>query len=198
MNAPLRKIWTQEQFFAWDGHQEGRYEFDGFEPVAMTGGTIRHSLIIRNLHRALDRRLSVGACQFVGPDAGIETIGNAIRYPDALVTCAKLAGSALVVPGVVATFEVLSPSSGRIDRIVKVREYAAVPSIRHYVILEYRSADVTVLSRAEADEPWTATTLTADETLPLPAIGIEISVGAFYEGVTFDEPPDFDETAEVG
>jgi Uma2 family endonuclease len=194
MNAPLRRPWTQEEFFAWDGHQEGRYEFDGLAPVAMNGGTINHSIVIRNLHRALDRRLYGGRCQPLGPDAGLQTIGNAVRYPDALVTCSKLAGNALLVPGVVATFEVLSPNSGRLDRITKLREYAAVPSIRHYVILEYLSADVTVLSRGEANEPWIATTLTSDETLHLPAIDIEITVGEFYEGVTFDDSPD----AEVG
>ena len=37
-------------------------------------------------------------------------------------------------------FEVLSPSSGQTDRIVKVREYASVPTVRRYVILEYTSA----------------------------------------------------------
>jgi len=43
MNAPLRKPWTQEEFFAWVGHQDRRYEFDGFQPVAMTGGNANHS-----------------------------------------------------------------------------------------------------------------------------------------------------------
>lgn len=34
---------TQDQFLDWVQAQEGRYEFDGFQPVAMTGGTINHS-----------------------------------------------------------------------------------------------------------------------------------------------------------
>src|SRR5271165_5104521 len=45
MSAPLRRSWTQDEFFAWAGSQEGRYEFDGFQPVAMTGGTVNHALI---------------------------------------------------------------------------------------------------------------------------------------------------------
>ena len=61
--------------------QEGRYEFDGLQPVAMTGGTANHSVIMRSLHRALDRRLQGSRCQYLGPDAGIETAGDAIRYP---------------------------------------------------------------------------------------------------------------------
>ena len=53
-----------------------------------------------------------------------------MRCPDALITRTKPPGADLLVPDPVAVFEVLSPSSGQVDRIVKVREYAAVPSIR--------------------------------------------------------------------
>jgi hypothetical protein len=30
-----------EEFLAWEERQEGRYEFDRFRPVAMTGGPSR-------------------------------------------------------------------------------------------------------------------------------------------------------------
>jgi hypothetical protein len=38
MNTPPRRAWTRDEFFAWATGQEGRYEFDGFAPVAMTAG----------------------------------------------------------------------------------------------------------------------------------------------------------------
>jgi Uma2 family endonuclease len=187
MNAPFLKPWTQEQFFAWAGHQDGRWEFDGFRPVAMNGGTISHAIIIGNLNTALGTRLRGPGCRPLGPDAGIETIGTAVRYPDALVTCADLKGlgEARMVPGVVVVFEVLSPTSGRTDRISKVREYAAVPSVRRYVILESTSVGLQVFERQNADEPWLALALTAEDTLRMPEIGIEVPVGEFYEGVDF-------------
>ena len=34
---------TRDQFFNWAEAQEERYEFDGFQPVAMTGGSLNHS-----------------------------------------------------------------------------------------------------------------------------------------------------------
>ncbi len=49
MNVALRKPMTREEFFHWAEAQEGRYEFDGFQPVAMTGGTNSHGLIVANL-----------------------------------------------------------------------------------------------------------------------------------------------------
>jgi len=187
MDVALRKPWTRERFFSWAASQEGRYEFDGFQPVAMTGGTVNHSRIMRNLFRALDTGLRGGPCEPLGPDAGVETVGEAVRYPDALVTCSKVEGEARVVTGVVVVFEVLSSTTSRTDRIVKLREYAAVPSIRRYVILESTSVGLTVMEREGADEVWRVASLTDDDTLRMPEIGTEIPVGAFYEGLSFPE-----------
>lgn len=185
---------TRDEFFVWAEGQDVRYEFDGFAPVAMTGGRLRHSRVMRNLHRALDRRLVGGGCEFPGPDAGVATVGDVVRYPDAVVTCSRGANDARLVPDPVAVFEVISPTSGRIDRITKLREYAAVPSIRRYVILERSSAALTVFSRVTAAEGWTATPLTADEVLMLPEIGIEIPVAELFVGT---EPVE-DEAADGG
>ncbi len=184
MNVALRKPrMTREEFLDWAEAQDARYEFDGFQPVAMTGGTVNHSRMTLNIHRALYARLKGTRCTPLGPDAGIATIGDAVRYPDALVTCTKTAGEARVVPGVVVVFEVLSPTSGRIDRIEKLREYRAVPSILRYVIVEYASVGLGVFSRASGDSDWTATALTEDDVLHMPEIGIEIPVTEFYEDV---------------
>ena len=136
MNVPLGKPWPPERFFVWAEAQDTRYEFDGSHPVAMTGNA-GHSLITQNVQAALRARLRGSACRPLGPDAGLATVGDAIRYPDALVTCSQFELTARTIPGVVVVFEVLSPTSGRVERIVKVREYAAVPSIRRYVILEF-------------------------------------------------------------
>jgi Uma2 family endonuclease len=190
MNIALRKSWTQDQFFAWAENQDIRYEFDGVQPVAMTGGNAGHAVVTRNVNFALRARLRRGPCQPLGPDAGVETVGKAVRYPDALVTCSKFAPTDHVIPGVVIVFEVLSPTSGRTDRITKVREYAAVSSIRRYVILESASIGLTVMEREAPGEAWRATVLTKDDTLRMPEIGIEIPLGEFYEDISF---PDQDE-----
>jgi len=192
MNIALRKTWTQEQFFPWAEAQDERYEFDGVQPVAMTGGNAGHAVVTRNVNFALWTRLRGGSCQPLGPDAGVETVNKAVRYPDALVTCSKFEQADLIIPGVVAVFEVLSPTSGRTDRIIKVREYAAVPSIRRYVILESTSIGLTVLEREGPDDAWRTTILTNGDVIRMPEIGIEIPVSEIYEGISF---PDQDEAS---
>lgn len=174
---------TRAKFFAWAEAQDARYEFDGVQPVAMTGGSVNHSQITLNIHFALRTRLRGTGCRPLGPDAGVATIGDAVRYPDALVTCTRVTSTAHTVEGVVVVFEVLGPTSGRTDRIVKLREYRAVASIRRYVIVEHAGIGLTVFARADGDAAWTTTALTAGDTLPLPEVGIEIPVAELYEDV---------------
>jgi len=189
MNIALRTpSMTREQFFRWAQAQDERYEFDGFQPVAMTGGNLRLNIIHLNIHTALRQRLRGTVCRPLGSDAGLATIGDSVRYPDALVTCTPITGDELVTPNVIVVFEVISPTSGRTDRIVKVREYAAVPSILRYVIVESASVGLTVLERPAGAEKWTVTTLIADDILPWPEIGIEIPAIELYEGVDFPAP----------
>ena len=187
MNVAIRKPWTQEQFFSWAETQAARYEFDGLQPVAMTGGDAGHSRVIRGLHRSLDRRLHGGPCEPLGPEAGVETVNQAVRYPDALVTCSKFDNQTKRIPGVVVIFEVISPSTSRTDRIVKVREYAAVSSIRRYVILESSSVGLTVMELTSPEQVWQTTVLTGEDILRMPEIGIEIPVAEIYDGIDFED-----------
>ena len=184
MSATHRKPWTQTEFLDWAGAQEVRHEFDGFAPVAMVGGTARHNRIAQNLFAALNQRLRGTPCSFYGLDLGIATIGNAIRYPDALITCTKFPDTERLAPDPVAVFEVLSPSTARIDRIVKVREYGAVASIQHYVLLETSSAALTHLARSGAN--WQAEVLAEGDTLTLGALGLVVPLAELFEGVVFD------------
>jgi Uma2 family endonuclease len=151
----------------------------------MTGGTLNHNQIAINILVALPGRLRGSGCRPHGLDAGVATVGDIVRYPDGVVTCSPVNGASRLVPDPVVVFEVVSPTSGHMDRIVKLREYAAVDSIRRYVIVESASAGMTVHERQAAGQRWTVTPAMADDLLLLPEIGIEIPVAELYEGVDF-------------
>jgi Uma2 family endonuclease len=181
MNIALRvPQMSREEFLDWAEAQNERFEFDGFQPVAMVGGTRTHSQICQNIYFALRSRLAGTGCEPLGPDAGVATIGNAVRYPDALVTRTKGLGTDHLIPDVVVVFEVLNPTSGRADRFDKVIEYRAVASIRRYIIVECRFVGLTVFHRGHGTEDWTAMVLTGSDTLRMPEIGIEVPVADIY------------------
>ena len=52
-----------------------------------------------------------------------------------------------VIRDPVVVFEVLSESTSRTDRIEKLREYGATPSIQRYIILEQDTIAATVYVR---------------------------------------------------
>jgi Uma2 family endonuclease len=175
------------QFFAWAEAQEGRYEFDGFQPVAMTDGNMGHSLVTGNVLREVGVRLAGKACRVVGPDAGVATVGETVRYPDAVVTCSKFSQLDRLVPNPVIVFEVVSPTSIRIDRVTKVREYNAVPSIQRYIIVEPNAKAITVFWRDQESKLLKAEPPADNEILPLPEVGFEIPIEGIYEGIVFDD-----------
>ena len=182
MSAALHPM-TAGEFLDWARSQPSRHEFDGARPVAMTGGDLGHSRLIRNITRALANRPAGSPCEPLGPDAAIATIGEAVRHPDAVVTCTPFSDRDRLVPDPVIVFEVVSPSSVRTDRVTKLREYQAVPSIRRYIIVEPDAVALTVLSRDHAHEMFHATGLAEADLLALPEIGIEIPVADLYAGL---------------
>jgi Uma2 family endonuclease len=184
MSVALQRPMTLAEFLAWEERQELRYEFDGFQPVAMTGGTARHESIGGTLRALLHQRLRGGPCRLWGPTAKIEVQGR-IRYPDAYVSCTPVAPDATIIPGPVVVFEVLSPTTSRIDRIEKLSEYQATPSIQRYVILEQDSIAAMVFSR-HGDE-WTVSVLTEADILRMPEISVELALAEIYADVEFGD-----------
>lgn len=192
MNIALRKSWTQEEFFEWAQAQDTRYEFDGLQPVAMTGGFNNADAIGVNITLALGPRLRGSGCRPMGPNAGVATIGKAVCYPDAFVTCSKFRGNGKTVPGAVVVFEVVGNTRDAVrrDHFEKVAEYAAVPSIRRYLIVESISIGVTVHERNNGNEPWTTMILKDGAILRMPEIGIEIPVAEIYQDIDFSDEED--------
>ncbi len=191
MNLLLHKPVTLAEFLEWEEGQPLRYEFDGFGPVAMTGGTAGHADIQANLAAALRTRLRGKPCRFYGSDLKFQVAEGHVRYPDGMVVCSPVDRTATVIYDPVIVFEVLSPSTTRADRIVKAREYQATPSVQRYVMLEQDGVGATVYARS--GETWTHEILVADSTLALPEIGVSLPLAELYEGIVFEAEQDGDE-----
>jgi Uma2 family endonuclease len=174
MSASLKPL-TLEEFLDWERSQPERYEFDGIQPVAMTGGSRIHSRLGTRLLLALGSRVKP-PCEAFGPDLKVLTTGRS-RYPDVSVVCAASDDESDVIEPVVVC-EVVSPSTALTDRRVKAIEYAAVPGILVYVVLEQDRSEVTIRRRSAAWEPEIVAGL--DAMLELPEIGVSIPMAAIY------------------
>ncbi len=185
MDVALRKPMSLSEFLDWEERQELRYEFDGFQPDAMTGGTYNHALIQGNLITALGIRLRGKPCRVIGSELKISVAGS-IRYPNAFVLCSSVPRDATVVTDPVVVFEVLSSSTAATDRIVKNQEYRDTPSIQRYVMLEQDQQAATVFARNGDD--WVGHVVSGNVVLDMPEIGISTALAELYQGVELDAP----------
>ena len=186
MSQTQPKPMTPDEFLVWEADQELKWEFDGLQPVAMTGGTRAHAVIQVNLLRALANRLDGKPCQAYSSDLKIQT-GPGYRYPDASVSCTPFPDGDLAVAEPVVIFEVLSTSTSSDDRTTKLAEYQALPSIRRYVMLEQDRVFATVITRT--DTGWDHTLVGRDGVLVMPEIGVEVPLMELYDGLAFAAAP---------
>jgi len=186
MRQAQPKPMTSDEFLAWEAGQELKWEFDGFQPVAMTGGTKAHAVLQVNLLRALANRLDGKPCQAYSSDLKIQT-GPGYRYPDASVSCTYFSDREMFVAEPVVIFEVLSASTSSDDRTVKLAEYKLLPSVRRYAMLEQDRIFATVITRK--DTGWDHALIGRDGVLAMPEIGIEVPMMELYDGLDLAAAP---------
>jgi Uma2 family endonuclease len=180
MSTAMRQPMTVEAFLEWEDRQPTRYEFDGFHVYAMTGGSAGHSRVQRNLIAELASRLKGKQCEPFGSELKLLVAGS-VRYPDAFVVCSPVHDKATLVTDPVVVFEIISPSTSGVDRIIKNQEYRDTPSIQRYVILEQDRQAATVFGRDHGD--WAGHVIAGDADLAMPEIGISIPLAELYTGV---------------
>jgi len=146
MSVAVRRPMSIDEFLAWEERQELRWEFDGFAPVAPTGGTAAHARIPRNIIAALASRLRSSPCEVYTSDLKIR-LAQSVRYPDSFVACTPVPGTTTCVTEPAVVFEVLSEGTASTEYYVKNQEYRATPSIQRYVMLEQDFAGATVFAR---------------------------------------------------
>jgi Uma2 family endonuclease len=113
----------------------------------MAPASRRHSIIKRDVLRALDRALEGNACQALvdGPQILTDEIS---AIPDDVVTCTALDLSTPVIAEPVIIVEVMSPGSEADDTGRKWLAYRKIPSLRHYLVLAQDRRLVHIHSRA--------------------------------------------------
>jgi Uma2 family endonuclease len=181
MDNVLDRPWTTDSFLAWEDRQEGKYEFDGQNVIPMTGGTVAHQVIVFNLLVVFGPLLA--HLPFQALHEMRLRIGSRIRYPDVAVTAGPVEQTTRTLTDAVAIFEVLSDDTATTDRVAKLIDYAAVPSLRCYVLLEQTAMAATLFQR-EPGGVWIASGHTGGG-LELPGLDLELPLADLYRGLTF-------------
>lgn len=84
--------------------------------------------------------------------------------------------------------EVLSDSTEAYDRGKKFSHYRQIPALREYLLVSQEEPKIERFLRND-DGTWTLTEVSGpDAVLPLPSLGVEISLREVYDKVEFTAP----------
>ena len=176
---PKRQLSVQE-YLRVERQVETRNEYLDGEMVAMTGGTLRHGLIIGNLVGELKRLLKGHSCQVVPNDLRVRIpSANVYTYPDVVIVCGEplledAYADTLLNPTLL--IEVLSPTTEAYDRGKKLRWYQSLDSLSEHLLVSQSSPLIEQYVRQQ-DDRWlfpAAEGLAA--VLPLPSIQIDLAL----------------------
>ncbi len=183
MSVAAKTSMTADDFIAWAMRQPGpgRYELVAGEVVGMAPERSVHALTKARIWRALDDAIRSGGlgCLAYPDGMAVAIDATTVCEPDALVRCgAPLDDDAVRVDDPVIVVEVLSPSSEARDAGAKLADYARMPTIRHYLIVDPKGR-VIVHHRLDG-EAAIRTTIVRAGTLAMDPPGIQINLDAIF------------------
>jgi Uma2 family endonuclease len=189
--AQRQKEMTVEEFLEWNLLQDERYELvDGF-PVplrAMAGTTDQHDAITVNLIGQLATQLRGSNCRPKTADTAVRTKIKRVRRPDVTIECSPLQRGSLEARNPIAVFEVLSPTTRKSDRTVKLQEYLKHPTLRLIVHIDPDVLDVVVFTR-DGSSDWVDSRLDqVHECIEITDLGVSLRLADIYEGIPLDPP----------
>lgn len=152
--ATVKRPVTVEEFLAFEGEGDTRYELVGGEIVAMAAPSEAHGTIVVNTAVLVSRALADRPpCRAVA-EAGIRIDETNHFKADLAVTCSEPSG-AVSVEEPVLVVEVLSPSTTDHDLGRKLQRYIALPSVREVWLIDSAVRWVQIWRRS--GEAWIVT-----------------------------------------
>jgi len=185
-----QKFYTLDEYRELEENAEFRNEYRDGEIVQMSGGTINHSRIIRNLSRVLGNLLEGQPYELFHNDLRL-WIPRYRRgtYPDVMVIEGKPVfndGRNDEILNPVLIVEVLSKSTGDFDREDKFRFYRSIPEFREYVLVNPSEFLVTQYIKRESNQ-WLFQEYEGEAaTVLFASVEVQMSMSDIYELVVFE------------
>ena len=188
MAEPAIKPMALDEFFRWDDGSETHYELIGGHPVAMAPPAAAHRILAMRLGSRIDAALAGRRPCNAQIEAGVVRPDRMDTYfeADIAATCERheFAQQALREPFLI--IEILSPSTERHDRRVKLPVYRQIETVQEILLVASDDRYAELYRRAGLQ--WITEILRGNEgVLSLTSVGIEIALTDLYEGIVLYE-----------
>jgi Uma2 family endonuclease len=188
MAEPAIRPMTLDEFLRWNNGTDTRYELVGGFPLAMTPPSEPHGALAIRLGARVDASLaSRRPCRAVA-EAGIVHPEHADDFfvADIAVTCAPVDRRRQYMSEPILLVEILSPSTERHDRRVKVPVYQRIPSAQEILLVDSEE-HYAELHRRQGDQWIIQISIGPAAVIALASVGSEISMSELYEGLIATE-----------
>jgi Uma2 family endonuclease len=183
-----KKNYTVEEYFELEETSEIRHEYFDGEIFAMAGGTLNHNRLTRRVANLVESKAK-NHCGVFTENVKLEAIKDFYYpYPDVMLTCNpfdlreknKIAHPSLIV-------EVLSSSTEKYDKTIKLKKYKAISSVQYYMLVSQYEQSIELYSRVN-DFLWNYEEFTEQNaTINLEKIEITLSLSDIYENIVFEK-----------
>jgi len=177
-----------DDFLTWEDGTDTRYELIGGFIVAMAPPARAHGALAIRVGSRLDAALSMRRPCMAHAEAGIIHPDRADNYfvADIAVTCAPFEPNVQAIKDPILIVEILSPSTERHDRRVKLPAYREIETVQEILLVGSDGRYAELHRRAGAH--WIVEIFPgAAETIALSSVATEISISELYDGIIFDD-----------
>jgi Uma2 family endonuclease len=177
---------SRDEFLEGELMSEIRHEYVAGNVYAMSGGTLNHQRIAGNFFHILRSQLAGKTCFPTGSDFKLRVpLGGgdeAFYYPDGMIICVPVTGSALFTDSPSVILEVLSPTTRRIDEVQKLRDYITIPLLETYILAETDSP-LLIVHRRDGVGFRREMISGLDAVLELPEVEVSMPLAELYRAV---------------
>jgi Uma2 family endonuclease len=185
-----KKWMTPEEYLAFEKNSEIKHEFCDGEIFAMTGASLNHNRISRNIQRELGMLLKGSSCENLSSDMRVKIQAREqYTYPDIVIACddillEKIDGVETLLNPVVI-IEILSDSTEAYDRGKKFSRYRLISSFKEYILVSQNHCQVERFVRG--DDSWKYFSYEdMNQSLTIDSVDAELLLSDIYYRVGFD------------
>lgn len=184
--AKLKTKISVKEYLDGEEISDIKYEYLDGAVYAMACTSQNHNRIARNIVNALLNHLQNSPCEPYIENIKVRAAEDVFYYPDVLVTCEGEFENKYFCEEPILIVEVISPSTGQIDRREKLRAYQQMPSVIEYVIIEQEKISVET-HRRQTDGNWITYFYTRTDTeFTLESVGLTLPLSEVYRRVNFE------------
>ncbi len=192
MLAPDDPLYSHAEYFAREAEADVKSEYYQGRLVAMTGGSLNHNRIAKNISFAIDDLAADHGCEtFIGDVRVWIEAKDIFAYPDVIVVCgqpALMADRPDTVTNPKIIIEVLSKSTAGYDKGDKFYGYWSLETFEEYVLVDQYQMRVEYFRRVD-EKIWELRLFTRPEDqVQLQSVDATLPLDRIYRNVDWREP----------